>query len=264
MALTCSHAACLPWLPSDPFDYVKTQLQTREGRGLYANAREAFTTIAVEDGPLALYRGVGVQVAGVAPEKALKLTVNDAARTALAATYGELTLVTEVAAGVAAGTCQVLVTNPLEIVKVRLQTDRRRLSVMETLREIGFVGLYQGAAACALRDASFSAILFPCYSHLKVVLPETLGALELPSVVSLFCAGVLSAAPAALLTTPFDVIKTRLQVVDPVRRRTGPVDACRAIVEAEGTSKSTLHEPNHGMRDQIRHCIMARPTVQSH
>lgn len=192
-----------------PIDFVKTQLQTTEGRRQYSGLPDAFVKIVARDGFLSLYRGCGVQVLGVAPEKALKLTVNDAARSALKSSFGSLNMASEIAAGVVAGSCQVVVTNPLEVVKVRLQTDPRRLSVLATLRELGLAGLFQGGGACVLRDASFSAILFPTYRYAKEAFGVSAGHSVGPF--WLFLSGLLAAAPAAFCTTPLDVIKTRQQ-----------------------------------------------------
>ena len=191
-----------------PVDFVKTQRQTAEGKREFAGLSLPATLVHYiqRDGPLSVFRGLGVQVAGVAPEKAIKLTVNDAARSALRASFGSLSFAGELAAGVCAGACQVIVTNPLECVKVRLQTTTEASNCFEVVRALGFEGLSTGALACAMRDASFSAILFPTYAHAKVFLPEML---HLQGPASLFLAGLLSAAPAAFLTTPLDVIKTR-------------------------------------------------------
>ena len=86
-----------------------------------------------------------------------------------------------------------------------------RRSAMWIVRNLGLVGLYRGASACLLRDVPFSAIYFPSYSHLK---RDFFG--EGPNkklgVVQLLTAGAIAGMPAAYLTTPCDVIKTRLQV----------------------------------------------------
>lgn len=82
---------------------------------------------------------------------------------------------------------------------------------MWIVKNLGLAGLYKGASACLLRDVPFSAIYFPTYSHLKKdVFGESrtkkLGILQL------LTAGAIAGMPAAYLTTPCDVIKTRLQV----------------------------------------------------
>jgi solute carrier family 25 aspartate/glutamate transporter 12/13 len=63
--------------------------------------------------------------------------------------------------------------------------------------------LYKGAGACFLRDIPFSGIYFPLYWFLKE--KENYNP---------FLAGTLAAAPAALLCTPADVIKTRIQTIN--------------------------------------------------
>ena len=116
----------------------------------------------------------------------------------------------EVFAGACAGTCQVVVTNPLEVVKVGLQTDPLRRPVFELISEIGLSGLWRGAGACICRDATFSSILFPTYAHAKLAL----AAAGQSSPLALALAGFVAATPAAFLTTPADVVKTRMQQCD--------------------------------------------------
>ena len=63
-------------------------------------------------------------------------------------------------------------TNPLEIVKIRLQVageiaGSAKVSALSVVRELGLFGLYKGARACLLRDVPFSAIYFPTYAHTK-------------------------------------------------------------------------------------------------
>jgi solute carrier family 25 aspartate/glutamate transporter 12/13 len=82
---------------------------------------------------------------------------------------------------------------------------------MWIVRNLGLVGLYKGASACLLRDVPFSAIYFPTYNHLKRDLFGESQTKKL-GIVQLLTAGAIAGMPAAYLTTPCDVIKTRLQV----------------------------------------------------
>ena len=199
-----------------PIDYVKSQLQTEEGRLKYKGGWDCAVDIVKTSpsGPLALYRGLFVNVIGVAPEKTIKLSVNSVLRSALAGHFGYLPLLGEVFAGGMAGATQVLVTNPLEVVKLKLQTSK--MSIQDVLSEMkGVADLYQGADACVVRDVTFSAILFPLYAHLKVAILAALMGFAPGNDPATFWAGLvagsISAAPAAVLATPADVVKTRLQ-----------------------------------------------------
>lgn len=255
-----------------PIDLVKTRMQnqrsSRVGEMLYKNSLDCAKKVIKNEGFKGLYSGVLPQLVGVAPEKAIKLTVNDLVRGHFSKN-GEIKLGHEILAGGMAGACQVVCyplssfypfterilnplrvdstsatplpstakpkpgppklthiqvfTNPLEIVKIRLQVQGEisktassespvvRRSAMWIVRNLGLMGLYKGASACLLRDVPFSAIYFPTYNHLK---KDYFG--ESPTkklgILQLLTAGAIAGMPAAYLTTPCDVIKTRLQV----------------------------------------------------
>ena len=97
------------------------------------------------------------------------------------------------------------------------------------------MGLYRGATACLLRDVPFSAIYFPTYAHLK---KDFFG--ESPQkklgVLQLLTAGAIAGMPAAYLTTPCDVIKTRLQVEARKGDATynGLIDCAKKVYRDEG------------------------------
>ncbi|GLA22612.1 mitochondrial aspartate-glutamate transporter agc1 [Aspergillus niger] len=208
-----------------PIDLVKTRMQnqrsTRVGERLYHNSLDCFRKVIRNEGFTGLYSGVIPQLIGVAPEKAIKLTVNDLVRGHFTnKENGKIWTGHEILAGGTAGACQVIFTNPLEIVKIRLQVQGEiaksvegapRRSALWIVKNLGLMGLYKGASACLLRDVPFSAIYFPTYAHLK---SDFFG--ESPThklgVVQLLTAGAIAGMPAAYLTTPCDVIKTRLQV----------------------------------------------------
>merc|ERR1719373_931788 len=153
---------------------------------------------------------------------------------------GDLPIWGEVLAGGCGGASQVMFTNPLEIVKIRLQVAGEiaygaKVSAIGVVKELGFFGLYKGSRACFLRDIPFSAIYFPAYAHLKPAFADENG---YNSPLSLLTAGAISGMPAASLVTPADVIKTRLQVKARSGQTTynGLIDAAKKIYVEEGFS----------------------------
>ena len=92
------------------------------GQLLYKNSWDCFKKVLKNEGAKGLYSGLLPQLVGVAPEKAIKLTMNDLIRSRLKdPNTGKIQLYGEIIAGCTAGGSQVLFTNPLEIVKIRLQ-----------------------------------------------------------------------------------------------------------------------------------------------
>jgi solute carrier family 25 aspartate/glutamate transporter 12/13 len=92
------------------------------GQLLYKNSWDCFRKVVKNEGFKGLYSGLLPQLVGVAPEKAIKLTMNDLIRSRLKDKQtGVIPLWGEILAGGTAGCSQVLFTNPLEIVKIRLQ-----------------------------------------------------------------------------------------------------------------------------------------------
>ncbi|KAF8204027.1 mitochondrial inner membrane protein [Pholiota molesta] len=208
-----------------PIDMVKTRMQNQRttvvGQMLYKNSLDCAKKIFRNEGFLGFYRGLGPQLIGVAPEKAIKLTVNDLVRgRAMDPETGRIKIGWELFAGGMAGGSQVIFTNPLEIVKIRLQIQGEAAKVegaipkgaVHIIRQLGILGLYKGATACLLRDIPFSAIYFTAYSHLrKDVFQDGYNGKQL-SFLETLSAAAIAGMPAAYLTTPADVVKTRLQV----------------------------------------------------
>lgn len=96
-----------------PIDLVKTRLQNqrsaRPGEQLYKNSIDCFQKVWRNEGLRGLYSGVLPQLVGVAPEKAIKLTVNDLVRRQLTdKKSGQITIGSEIFAGGMAGACQVV------------------------------------------------------------------------------------------------------------------------------------------------------------
>ncbi|KAG7263729.1 hypothetical protein CRUP_016226 [Coryphaenoides rupestris] len=190
-----------------PIDLVKTRMQNQRSTGsfvgelMYKNSFDCAKKVLRYEGFSGFYRGLVPQLIG-------------------------------------AGGSQVIFTNPLEIVKIRLQvageiTTGARVSALTVVRDLGFFGLYKGAKACFLRDIPFSAIYFPVYAHTKAEFADEQGRL---GALQLLTAGAIAGVPAASLVTPADVIKTRLQVAARAGQTTytGVIDCFRKIMQEEG------------------------------
>lgn len=183
-----------------PIDLAKTRMQDQRvvagAEMVYKNTFQTLRKVLAEEGLPALYGGVIPVVIGSAPEAALQLGGDVAARKFFAGKLGkepgeQLPMWAEVASGSFAGISQVLASNPMERVKI-LQQVGAKGSVLEISKTLGIRGLYQVGAvgpmplreegmpidgflaqgwyATALRDVPFGAIYFTTYSRVKSAL----------------------------------------------------------------------------------------------
>lgn len=207
-----------------PIDLVKTRLQNQQVKPgqppMYSSILDCFRKTLGREGFLGMYRGSAVNILLITPEKAIKLAANDFFRHHLATVSGKLTLKQEMLAGGGAGFCQIIVTTPMELLKIQLQDAGRisggaRLSAttiaLQLVRTRGILGLYRGTGATMLRDVTFSVVYFPLFAHLNSLGPQR------PDGTAVFwtsfMAGCGAGSTAAFAVNPFDVVKTRLQLL---------------------------------------------------
>ncbi|TPP59888.1 Mitochondrial arginine transporter BAC2 [Fasciola gigantica] len=118
-------------------------------------------------------------------------------------------------AGAFSGLVQLVPSVPVEIVKIQQQNSAtstdRAVQIADCARTIlrnhGVRGLYTGITMHALRDVPGFAVYFLAYSKL-FSLNMALGA---PPFWSAFFAGAFGGAVSWIVSTPFDVVKTRMQ-----------------------------------------------------
>ncbi|EMP38672.1 Calcium-binding mitochondrial carrier protein Aralar1 [Chelonia mydas] len=88
-----------------PIDLVKTRMQNQRSSGsvvgelMYKNSYDCFKKVLRYEGFFGLYRGLLPQLIGVAPEKAIKLTVNDFVRDKFTQRDGSIPVFAEILAG---------------------------------------------------------------------------------------------------------------------------------------------------------------------
>ena len=245
-----------------PFDLVKTRMMNQRIKAgsdarLYHSSLDCLQNILRYEGFQGLYRGLLPPILAAGPEKVIKYTVHDLLRGVLFEddASSSYQLSTEVISGGCAGACQLLVTNPPELVKIRMQIQGEtariyqekgwqvpkglglhRMSFSQIVANFGVSGLYKGAAACLLRDIPFGAIYFPAYAVCMDYLATSEGSAAASSSTNILLSGTLAAVPAAVLTNPMDFVKTRLQVANRPGEvaYTGIRDCVQKVSQMEG------------------------------
>jgi len=197
-----------------PIDLVKTKLQN--GLGKEGGVLATLSNVVQVDGIGGLWAGSTPVLLGSAPESALQLAVHTwLAATAIAVSSEvwnevELTLLVQIVCGGIAGASTLLVTNPMETLRIRASIEGQSSSFIDNVNALGLRGLYSGWEACLLRDIPFCAMYFPLFCLFKAqVLPflTAHNAEGAACTVAALAAGMISAA----VTAPLDVIKTRVQ-----------------------------------------------------
>ncbi|CAJ1050266.1 solute carrier family 25 member 55a isoform X1 [Xyrichtys novacula] len=233
-----------------PIDLAKTRLQNqRQGQQAYRSMMDCLVKTVRSEGYFGMYRGAAVNLTLVTPEKAIKLAANDFFRQHLSRDGKGLTVLKEMLAGCGAGMCQVVITTPMEMLKIQLQ-DAGRLAAQqqkpvmmsptklvvtntmlsraysgtvvsapravsatqiakELLHTQGIQGLYKGLGATLMRDVPFSIVYFPLFANLNRLGKPSPE--EASPFYWAFLSGCAAGSTAAVAVNPCDVVKTRLQ-----------------------------------------------------
>jgi len=207
-----------------PLDTIKTRLQDPRG-------------FSKAGGVKGVYQGLGAAAGGSAPGAALFFSTYETTKNMLtrrtdtkyhSACYMVASSMGEIAA------CLVRV--PTENVKQKMQAGLYKATgdcVRGILKEQGVGGFYVGYMTTVAREIPFSFIQFPIYEGMKKKWSAWQGS-EVTTVQSSLCGSVAGGFSAAV-TTPLDVIKTRLMLgkdKDGVAYK-GAADAAKRI-HAEG------------------------------
>ncbi|ENN71945.1 hypothetical protein YQE_11379, partial [Dendroctonus ponderosae] len=229
-----------------PTDLVKTRLQKQQigpdGTKMYdgINAQfvfkssfDAMKKISRSEGIRGLYKGSSVLILLITPMKAIRFTANDFFRFHLKdKTTNKLSTARQGLAGALTGVVQLVVTVPMELLKIQLQ-DAGRVAAMEAkqtgkpvtpnisalkvfsdlIRSRGFFGLYKGTFATMCRDVPFCGVYFPVFAKLDSFGPRKLdGSGDAKFYWSFICA-LSTASCTAVMVTPSDIMKTRIQSI---------------------------------------------------
>ncbi|XP_073745205.1 mitochondrial glutathione transporter SLC25A39 isoform X3 [Callorhinus ursinus] len=177
---------------------------------------DAFVKIVRHEGTRTLWSGLPATLVMTVPATAIYFTAYDQLKTFLCGRALTSDLYAPMVAGALARLGTVTVISPLELVRTKLQAQHvsyRELGscVRAAMAQGGWRSLWLGWGPTALRDVPFSALYWFNYELAKSWL-SGLRPKDQTSVGISFAAGGISGTVAAVLTLPFDVVKTQRQV----------------------------------------------------
>ena len=197
----------------------------------------AAQAIIADRGVLGLYSGLNANLAGQVPSGAVKFAMYETLKQFLVQPHvpAQYRSLAEVAsAAVAFLSCSVLLV-PGEVVKSRLQAGVYRTfheGLLRILREEGVRGLYTGYLATVIRDVPYTMLEFGLYEQLKRACRWTISREQLHAREEWAMGGV-AGGMTGWLTTPLDVIKTKLMTASRSQYRGMPA-VVREVLERDG------------------------------
>ncbi|KAF8025004.1 hypothetical protein BT93_F1993 [Corymbia citriodora subsp. variegata] len=199
-----------------PIDTIKTRLQAAHGGG----------KIILKG----LYSGLAGNLAGVLLASAIFIGVYEPEKQKLLRTFPEnLSALAHLTAGAVGGLASSLV------VKQRMQTlefASAPSTVCLIIAREGFKGLYAGYGSFLLRDLPFDAIQFCIYEQLRIGY-RIVARRELRDHENAMI-GAFAGAITGAMTTPLDVIKTRLMIQGATKQYRGISHCVKNIIQEEG------------------------------
>ncbi|KAI3617841.1 hypothetical protein CBS9595_003750 [Malassezia furfur] len=222
-----------------PIDTIKTRLQSAQG-------------FWKAGGFTGVYRGMGSVAVGSAPGASIFFVTYESLKSYLSRTFfpghakdaKAMSPFVHMTSASIAEVAACLVRVPTEVVKSRQQTAAYgRISSLTAFRQVvageGVAGLYRGFGGTILREVRrvltqipFTCIQFPLYEFLK---HKAAGRTKEPTWWQAAATGSVAGSFAAAVTTPLDVIKTRIMLAKrdalahrPAGRRQRALRRCRA------------------------------------
>ena len=185
-------------------------------------------------GFFSLYRGLAPTLLGSMPKAGIRFGLNSVIKENLRDSQGNLTPAKNFAAGLGAGVTEALViVAPVETVKTKCIEMNRPF--MDGLKHIvkteGIGGMYQGAAATALKQGSNQGLRFMWFNEYKRIVTND-GEQKLTPLMGLF-GGMSAGCFSTLGNNPFDVVKTRMQGTK-ASQYAGTLDCFKQILSKEG------------------------------
>lgn len=184
--------------------------------GHFTGTADAFFKIIRNEGMASLWSGLSPTLIMALPSTMVYFTLYDSVRTKLAKFNGynvrDPPLWIPVCSGALARASAATVISPLELIRTKIQS--KKLSYRQVCEAIkvsvqtqGVLSLWRGLGPTLLRDVPFSSIYWLNYEFYKKQFSQTD-----PTFFFSFAAGAAAGTVSAVVTLPFDVVKTHRQI----------------------------------------------------
>ncbi|PHT50327.1 Protein MITOFERRINLIKE 1, chloroplastic [Capsicum baccatum] len=195
-----------------PLDTIKTKLQTKGASEIYSGAVDAFVKTFQSKGILGFYSGVSAVIVGSTASSAVYFGTCEFGKSILSKFEGYPSVLIPPTAGAMGNIVSSAIMVPKELITQRMQAGAKGRSwqvLMRILEKDGILGLYAGYSATLLRNLPAGVLSYSSFEYLKAAVLSSVKKERLEPFQSV-CCGALAGAISASLTTPLDVVKTRL------------------------------------------------------
>ncbi|XP_065861259.1 uncharacterized protein [Euphorbia lathyris] len=185
-------------------------------RGPLTGMGSVFVHMVKNEGPKALYLGLTPALTRSVLYGGLRLGLYEPSKCACNKAFGSTNILVKIVSGAFAGGFATALTNPVEVIKVRLQmnTNQKQVGPIAEMRKIvseeGIRALWKGVGPAVARASALTASQLATYDETKQVLIRWTP-LEEGFYLHLFSSTVAGAV-STLVTAPVDMIKTRLML----------------------------------------------------
>jgi len=211
-----------------PLDVVKTRLQAQTHsdsstvvsastanklKVRYLGTVDAFVKIGSREGVKGLWRGLGPALVMTVPSTTIYFSLYEFLKAKIE-DYAGTGYLTPLLAGSIGRAFAVGATSPIDLFRVNRQSHSREIGSVQLFRDIVNSGRWStfwvGVRPTLWRDVPFSGIYWMIYEFLR---SEIVRSRQVRSnFVTSLSAGAIAGSIAGILTLPFDVLKTRVQM----------------------------------------------------
>lgn len=221
-----------------PMEFIKTQLQLQskaKGAQLpYTGMISGLSYTVRTTGFFSLYRGLAPTLIGSIPKAGIRFGLNAVIKDNLRDKDGKLTLGKNFIAGLGAGVSEaIIIVAPVETVKTKcIETNMPFVKgFTHIIKTEGIAGVYQGAAATAMKQGSNQGLRFMWFNKYKDIVTNE-GEKPMTPLLGLF-GGMSAGCFSTLGNNPFDVVKTRMQGTK-AAQYANTLDCFKQIMQKEG------------------------------